>query len=121
MNGEREVDAFYSTAYMMSKEEVYEYFEHYVPIEEFDQWTANSNYIADQIEIYDIAKPQFIPEIKVQDFPISKAEELVKPHVLHSLRDNRIHYTLHINELVTDAVMESVLQPHKPKPFKDFL
>ena len=46
---------------------------------------------------------------------------LVNPNVLHSLRDNRIHYTLHINELVTDAFMESVLQPHKPKPFKDFL
>lgn len=48
--------------------------------------------------------------------------ELVKPHILHSLRDNRIHYTLHVNELVTDAFMELTLQPHKPKhQFKDFL
>ena len=46
---------------------------------------------------------------------------LVNPNVLHSLRDNRIHYTLHINELVTDAFMELTLQPHKPRPFKDFL
>lgn len=41
--------------------------------------------------------------------------------VKYSLKSNRIHYTLHINELVTDAFMESVLQPHKPKPFKEFL
>ena len=41
--------------------------------------------------------------------------------VKRNLTSRRIHYTLHINELVTDAFMESVLQPHKPKPFKDFL
>ena len=41
--------------------------------------------------------------------------------VRYHLRSNRIHYTLHINELVTDAFMELTLQPHKPRPFKDFL
>ena len=42
--------------------------------------------------------------------------------VKYSLKSNRIHYTLHINELVTDAFMELTLQPHKPKhQFKDFL
>ena len=42
--------------------------------------------------------------------------------VKRNLTSRRIHYTLHINELVTDAFMESVLQPHKPKhQFKDFL
>ena len=47
---------------------------------------------------------------------------LVKPHVLHSLRGNRIYYSIESNELVTDAFMELTLQPHKPKhQFKDFL
>ena len=41
--------------------------------------------------------------------------------VKRKLLSNRINYTLHINELVTDAFMELTLQPHKPKPFKDFL
>ena len=40
---------------------------------------------------------------------------LVKPHVLHNLRDNRIYYTMESNELVTDAFMELTLQPHKPR------
>ena len=31
------------------------------------------------------------------------------------LTSRRINYTLHINELVTDAFMELTLQPHKPK------
>ena len=46
---------------------------------------------------------------------------LVKPHVLHGLRDYRIYYSMESNELVTDAFMELTLQPHKPRPFKEFL
>lgn len=41
--------------------------------------------------------------------------------VKRNLTSRRIYYTLHINELVTDAFMELTLQPHKPRPFKDFL
>ena len=39
----------------------------------------------------------------------------------HLRAGTRIRYEVFSNELVTDAFMESVLQPHKPKPFKDFL
>ena len=35
--------------------------------------------------------------------------------VKRNLTSRRIHYTLHVNELVTDAFMELTLQPHKPK------
>ena len=42
--------------------------------------------------------------------------------VRYHLRSNRINYTLHINELVTDAFMELTLQPHKPKhQFKELI
>ncbi len=42
--------------------------------------------------------------------------------VKRNLISRHIYYTLHINELVTDAFMELTLQPHKPKlPFKDFI
>ena len=41
--------------------------------------------------------------------------------VKRNLTSRRIHYTLHINELVTDAFMELALQTPKPKPFKDSL
>lgn len=41
--------------------------------------------------------------------------------VKRNLTSRYINYTLHINELVTDAFMELTLQPHKPKPFKDFI
>ena len=42
--------------------------------------------------------------------------------VKRSLTSMHINYTLHINELVTDAFMELTLQQSKPKhQFKDFL
>ena len=41
--------------------------------------------------------------------------------VKRNLTSRRINYTLHINELVTDEFMELTLQPHKPRPFKEFL
>ena len=41
--------------------------------------------------------------------------------VKRNLTSRYINYTLHINELVTDAFMESVLQPRKSKPFKELI
>ena len=40
---------------------------------------------------------------------------LVKPHILHSLNDNRIYYNMESNELVTDAFMELTLQQSQPR------
>ena len=41
--------------------------------------------------------------------------------IKRNLTSRRIYYTLHINELVTDAFMELTLQPHKSKFNKDSL
>ena len=41
--------------------------------------------------------------------------------VKRNLTLSHINYTLHINELVTDAFMELTLQPHKPRPFKELI
>ena len=41
--------------------------------------------------------------------------------VKRNLTSRYINYTLHINELVTDAFMELTLQPHKPRPFKELI
>ena len=53
---------------------------------------------------------EFSPDPTIQTEPVKR-----------DLTSRRIIYTLHINELVTDAFMELTLQPHKPRPFKDFL
>ena len=64
-HGEREVDDFYSTAYMMSEEEVWEYLKHDFSKEEFNAMVENSKTILHKVEFYDLFNPQIIPTIKL--------------------------------------------------------
>ena len=64
--GEREVDDFYATAYMMDAEEMFnEYFSEYMTIEEYNEMAMRTRNIGHQIEFYDLFHPQFIPEVEV--------------------------------------------------------
>jgi DNA polymerase-3 subunit alpha len=65
-HGEREVDDFYMTAYMMTEQEVWEYLQLDFTKEEFDEMTANSRKILDWVEFYDLYKPQSIPMVEVK-------------------------------------------------------
>ena len=67
--GEREVDDFYATAYMMSAEEMYEeYFSKYMTVDEYNAMAQRTRDIGHQIEFYDLHKPQFIPEVEVTKY-----------------------------------------------------
>lgn len=76
MDGEREVDDFYATAYMMEQEEVYEYLKGTFTDEEFAEMVQNSIDIADKIEVYDLYKPQIIPHVDVN----ARLKELKQKH-----------------------------------------
>lgn len=68
-DGEREVDDFYATAYMMDADEMYDdYFSKYLTLEQFNTMALNTNEIGDKIEFYDLFKPQFIPEVEVAKY-----------------------------------------------------
>ena len=62
-NGEREVDEFYATTYMMNTEELESYFT-YLTKEELELAYQNINEIIDKCEEYDLRKPLKIPELK---------------------------------------------------------
>lgn len=62
-HGEREVDDFYATAYMMSEQDVWEYLCLDFTKEEFNQMVANSRTILDRVEFYDLFAPQAIPTV----------------------------------------------------------
>lgn len=67
--GEREVDDFYATAYMMSAEEMFnDYFSEYMSIDEFNEMSQRTRDIGHQIEFYDLYQPQFIPEVEVTKY-----------------------------------------------------
>ena len=66
--GDREVDDFYSTTYMMNSEELYSYFKDYISIDYFIEMTKNTHEIAKKIEFYDLKQNTIVPQINVPPF-----------------------------------------------------
>lgn len=64
---EREVDAFYGTAYLMSKEEIVEYFEKYWDMEDIQMAIDNTNKIGARAERYSLKMKQIIPKIDLEE------------------------------------------------------
>lgn len=61
-NGDREVDDFYATTYMMSDEELCSFFD-YIPEEQLQKAFASINHIAASCEDFSLMKPLKIPEL----------------------------------------------------------
>lgn len=66
-NGEREVDDFYGSTYLMSNEELGEYI--LFTEELIEECCINSLEIRDKIEVYDLAQDQDIPQEEVKFYP----------------------------------------------------
>lgn len=60
-DGDREVDEFYATTYVMSEEEIHSYMDKYLSHEEVQLGIDNTMKIYDMCEEYDIRKPLKIP------------------------------------------------------------
>lgn len=65
--GEREVAEFYSTTYVMSVEELKEFFNYWEP-EVLEELMANTLEIYDKVEEYDLFHEVIIPEVKIPEF-----------------------------------------------------
>ena len=68
-NGEREVDAFYHDAHLMSDEEAYDKLSSTYTKEEFEQMCKNSLEIMNKIGEYDIFHNPIIPEVPISPPP----------------------------------------------------
>lgn len=64
---EREVEDFYATAYLMSKEEVVDYFKQYWNEEDIQKAINNTNKIGNRARRYDLKMKQVIPKIKLEE------------------------------------------------------
>ena len=66
-SGDREVDSFYASAYMMSAEEIIEYFvAQGIDQIKIDKMLGNTNYIGSQIGTYNLKRTSIIPKIKFE-------------------------------------------------------
>ncbi len=92
-NGDREVDDFYATTYMMSNEEICEYMEKYVGEEVLQKAFENIISIQNRCENYSIKKPLKIPRLNWKKPLYISAEEKDKyfkliPELLTFYRSN---------------------------------
>lgn len=97
-SGDREVDAFYSSAYLMSYEEVVEYFIDYVSAEKLAEMKQNTNKINDSIELYDLDHGQIVPKVKYDKVYNDKDINFV----LDLFKENELEKYKYINKFLTE-------------------
>lgn len=68
--GDREVDDFYQSAYVMSEEEMRENLSPYQTEDEIKEAIKNTLSIIDSVEDFDLYHPTIIPSVKIDDFEI---------------------------------------------------
>ena len=66
--GERELDDFYASTYVMSTKEVWEYFKDYISKELFIEMTNNSLEILDKIDFFDLYHEVVVPQVTIPPF-----------------------------------------------------
>lgn len=82
-DGEREVDSFYASTYLMSTEEIEEYMNSYLAEEDLQYAYNNILDIKNKCEDYSLLKPLRIPTLKWRD--IDKTEEKVLKYYLEKM------------------------------------
>lgn len=61
--GEREVADFYSTTYLMSKDEMWEFFKDYMSEDDFNRYCGNTLDIYNSVEEYDLKQETIVPDV----------------------------------------------------------
>lgn len=75
--GDREIEEHYSSAYMMSYDEVVSYFNTYISMPKIETMKNNTNRIWDMIELYDLNHGQIVPKVKYnRTFDVLKVERI---------------------------------------------
>lgn len=85
-DGEREVDEFYSYAYLMNDEEAFKNCSQVFAKEEFDEICLNSIEVMNKIEHYELDHSPIIPETEVKYYLPIKDESLKEYPTLYFLR-----------------------------------
>jgi DNA polymerase III subunit alpha len=74
-DGDREVDAFYDSTYIMSESEVQEYLNGYLSEDEINKAFENTMSIYDEIEFFDLQKDVEIPHAGIPSFQVNHTFE----------------------------------------------
>ena len=107
-NGDREVDEFYATTYLMSDEEIRKYF-NYFTTEQIEKSYQSVLQIADMCEEFSLMKPLKIPELLWREVKNYKDEyDLWKSRI--PMLENFINSQYHSDNYLVDAVIRGIYQ-----------
>ena len=67
-DGDREVDSFYASTYVMTAEEIHEYMDDTIGASSVSEYLSSTNLIADMCEDYSLEKPIVVPYIPLNDY-----------------------------------------------------
>lgn len=67
-DGDREVDSFYASTYVMTAEEIHEYMDDTIGASNVSEYLSNTNLIVDMCEDYSLEKPIVVPYIPLNDY-----------------------------------------------------
>lgn len=111
-DGDREVDDFYATTYMMSNEEIYEYMEQYLGEEVLQKAFESIKQIQDSCADFSIKKPLNIPRlnwknVKNSDF-IAHEMEVMEQYIpeLHNFYFSEYEEDKRLAELIVERIHE---------------
>lgn len=113
-NGEREVESFYATTYMMDTEELESYLLKDLAIEDIKKGYQNIQIIADMCEDYSLQKDLKIPDLKWKTFnPKSSPKELEFLHNQIPHLKNFVESDYVGDRVLADAIIEGIEKdPH---------
>lgn len=100
-DGDREVDAFYATTYLMTSEEIHNFMDAFLTKEVVNQCLENTKLIGSQITEYQLSKPYKLPYLP------SEADKILanKPFDIPEYPLSEIWYTFMKSEEASDRVM----------------
>lgn len=86
--GNRDVDSYYKTAYMMDWEELKSFFDFYISAPKIDIMRRNTLKIADMVKGYDLDHEQIVPKVEYEDrFDLHKIKTIAKLFEENGLED----------------------------------
>ena len=88
--GDREVSAFYSSTYVMTKDEVWDYLKDYIDRELFEEMTNNTLEIASKIKTYDLALDPVVPLTQIPEF---NDNHIMKDYIIDYEYINKFYYS----------------------------
>ena len=116
---DREIDAFYETTYVMTKEEIWEYMKEDFSLEQVNEFLGNTLTIADSCEFYDLSHKPIVPKSEIPKiFTVPVPEESKGLEFLTNFINSPHDVDRYLAKLVIESIDEKISAEERNDAFK---